>query len=48
MRFEGVECLDLLKIIFLNRIKNIHHLPGENMEAKNLRACIELDFDILP
>lgn len=29
------------------RIKLIHHLPGENMDIKNLRGCIELDFDII-
>jgi hypothetical protein len=29
------------------RIKVVHHLPGENFDVKNLRACIEMDFDIL-
>lgn len=28
------------------RIKLLHHLPGETMDIKNLRGCIELDFDI--
>lgn len=28
------------------RIKCIHHLPGETMDVKNLRGCIEIDFDI--
>lgn len=31
-----------------SRIKVIHHLPGTTMDVKNLRGCIELDFDILP
>lgn len=28
------------------RIRFLHHLPGENFDTKNLRGCIELDFDI--
>lgn len=30
------------------RIRMINHIPGQNMDVKNLRACIELDFDIIP
>jgi hypothetical protein len=30
------------------RIKAVHHIPGENMDTKNMRSCIEMDFDILP
>jgi hypothetical protein len=29
------------------RIRFIHHLPHESMDIKNLRACVELDFDIV-
>jgi len=29
------------------RIRMVAHLPGENMDVRNLRSCIELDFDIL-
>lgn len=28
------------------RIKTIYHLPGEDFSVRNLRGCIELDFDI--
>ena len=28
------------------RVKSLYHLPGANMDIKNLRGCIELDFDI--
>lgn len=28
------------------RIKSIYHLPGEDFSVKNLRGCIEIDFDI--
>jgi hypothetical protein len=28
------------------RIRMINHVPGKDMDVKNLRACIELDFDI--
>lgn len=30
------------------RIRMITHIPGQNLDVKNLRACIELDFDIKP
>lgn len=29
------------------RIRMLHHLPHESMDIKNLRGCIELDFDII-
>jgi hypothetical protein len=29
------------------RIRFLHHLPGESMDVKNLRGCVELDFDIV-
>lgn len=28
------------------RIKTMHHVIGEDFNAKNLRSCIEVDFDI--
>lgn len=30
------------------RMRFIYHLPNEAMDAKFLRGCIEMDFDILP
>ncbi|KAG5666346.1 hypothetical protein PVAND_014381 [Polypedilum vanderplanki] len=30
------------------QIKVVHHVPGESMDTKNMRSCIEFDFDILP
>lgn len=32
---------------FIHRIQFLHHLPGESMDIKNLRGCVELDFDIV-
>lgn len=29
------------------RIKMLYHLPGESFDVKNLRGCVELDFDII-
>lgn len=28
------------------RIRMITHVPGKDMDIKNLRSCVELDFDI--
>lgn len=29
------------------RIRMLYHLPGESMDLKNLRGCIEIDFDVV-
>lgn len=34
--------------LLCHRVRLLHHLPGKSLETKYLRACIELDFDILP
>lgn len=28
------------------RVKALYHLPGEDFSIRNLRGCVELDFDI--
>lgn len=29
------------------RIKSMYHLPGEDFSIRNLRGCVEIDFDII-
>ncbi|XP_070509032.1 uncharacterized protein [Chironomus tepperi] len=29
------------------RIRMLNHVPGRNMDIKNLRGCVEIDFDIV-